>query len=90
MLKYTARRATASPAQLTFTPSNWDQIKLLHYGIADSTVDGDQTVEVHVKSSSTDAMYDELSQHKPVTVTDIAVQMSLTTQSSHSAQESSR
>ncbi|HCP36441.1 MAG TPA: hypothetical protein DIT98_01240, partial [Verrucomicrobiales bacterium] len=63
---------TASPAQLTFTPSNWDVDQIITVtGIADSTVDGDQTVEVHVKSSSTDAMYDELSQHKPVTVTDI-------------------
>ena len=63
---------TASPAQLTFTPSNWDVDQIITVtGIADSTVDRDQTVEVHVKSSSTDAMYDELSQHKPVTVTDI-------------------
>ena len=43
---------------MVFTPSNWktDQI-ITVTGVADSTVDGDQLVDVEVTSASTDAMY---------------------------------
>ena len=67
----------ASPAQITFTPSNWDTDQIITVkGVADNEVDGTQTVQVQVSSVSADDNFDGLSQHKHIVVEDIDVETS--------------
>ena len=55
--------ATASPASLTFTPSNWNTAQTVTVtGVDDPTVDGDQTttITVAVDDGSSDDAFDPL------------------------------
>ena len=68
---------TASPAQMTFTPSNWDTDQIITVtGVADNEVDENQTVQVRVNSVSADDNFNGLAQHKHVVVENIDVETS--------------
>jgi hypothetical protein len=54
-----ATEATVSPATVTFTPSNWNQVRTVTAtGVADGVVDGPQAFNVVIgAATSTDAAY---------------------------------
>lgn len=57
----TGDRVAAQPAQLTFTPVNWDQPQSVEiFAVDNEVVDGDAFVSITALASSTDADYDGL------------------------------
>jgi hypothetical protein len=70
----TSEVVISSPASLTFTSSNWNQVQSVTVaGVRDGTQDGDQTVTVTVTAASADAKYGNPALTNTISVTNTDV-----------------